>query len=44
MLARVDGKVIGCTSLIHDDLRGRHVGELRVVVGAEARGPASAGN
>ncbi|RYF73195.1 MAG: GNAT family N-acetyltransferase [Comamonadaceae bacterium] len=39
VLARVDGKVIGCTSLIHDDFSwSPHVGELRVVVGAEARG------
>ena len=39
VLARVDGKVIGCTSLIYDDFSwSPHVGELRVVVGAEARG------
>ena len=39
VLARVDGKVIGCTSLIHDDFSwSPHVGELRVVVGADARG------
>lgn len=39
VLARVDGKVVGCTSLIHDDFSwSPHVGELRVVVGADARG------
>ena len=39
VLARVDDQVIGCTSLIHDDLSwSPHVGELRVVVGAQARG------
>lgn len=36
---RESGKVIGCTSLIHDDFSwSPHVGELRVVVGAQARG------
>lgn len=39
LLARIDGKVIGCTSLVHDDFSwSPHVGELRVVVGAGARG------
>ena len=39
VLARVDGQVIGCTSLIHDSFSwSPHVGELRVVVGAQARG------
>lgn len=33
------GQVIGCASLIHDALSwSPHVGELRVVVGADARG------
>ncbi|HYP70277.1 MAG TPA: GNAT family N-acetyltransferase [Variovorax sp.] len=39
LLAWLDGKVIGCASLIHDDFSwSPHVGELRVVVGADARG------
>ncbi|RZL67166.1 MAG: GNAT family N-acetyltransferase [Variovorax sp.] len=39
VLARIDGQVIGCSSLIHDDFSwSPHVGELRVVVGAPARG------
>ena len=39
LIARAAGKVIGCTALIHDDLSwSPHVGELRVVVSADARG------
>ena len=39
LLARIDGAVVGCTALIHDDLSwSPHVGELRVVVGPQARG------
>jgi L-amino acid N-acyltransferase YncA len=39
LLARSGGKVVGCTALMHDDFSwSPHVGELRVVVGAQARG------
>ncbi|MET0935777.1 MAG: GNAT family N-acetyltransferase [Luteibacter sp.] len=39
VLARLEGQVIGCTALLHDDFSwSPHVGELRVVVGAQARG------
>ncbi|WP_213956131.1 MULTISPECIES: GNAT family N-acetyltransferase [unclassified Variovorax] len=39
LLARANGRVIGCTALMHDDHSwSPHVGELRAVVGAEARG------
>ncbi|OUM01604.1 GNAT family N-acetyltransferase [Variovorax sp. JS1663] len=39
LVARLDGQVIGCSALIHDDLSwSPHVGELRVVVGPQARG------
>jgi RimJ/RimL family protein N-acetyltransferase len=39
LVARLNGHIVGCTALIHDDLSwSRHVGELRVVVGPEARG------
>jgi L-amino acid N-acyltransferase YncA len=39
LVARVAGKVVGCSALIHDDRSwSPHVGELRVVVGAEMRG------
>lgn len=39
LVARLDGRIVGCTALIHDDLSwSPHVGELRVVVGPAARG------
>jgi RimJ/RimL family protein N-acetyltransferase len=39
LLARTEGRIIGCTALIHDPLSwSTHVGELRAVVGEEARG------
>jgi N-acetylglutamate synthase-like GNAT family acetyltransferase len=39
VVARVDGRVVGCTALIRDPLSwSPHVGELRVAVGAEMRG------
>ena len=39
LLARAGGKVIGCSALMHDSHSwSPHVGELRAVVGAGARG------
>lgn len=39
LVARMGGQIIGSTALIHDDLSwSPHVGELRVVVGPQARG------
>ncbi|MEJ8845027.1 GNAT family N-acetyltransferase [Variovorax rhizosphaerae] len=39
LVARARGKVIGCTALMHDDHSwSPHMGELRVVVSADARG------
>lgn len=39
LVARLEGRIVGCTAVIRDELSwSPHVGELRVVVGAEARG------
>ncbi|MEJ8857741.1 GNAT family N-acetyltransferase [Variovorax robiniae] len=39
LVARANGKVVGCTALMHDDHSwSPHVGELRAVVSADARG------